>query len=153
MFTDSENGNSENVVPRPLNPPPRRAQDRERLYAKIQEDLDKEHKVLEKPRIIGRPELSSSSANPRQVGSPNRNGEGSGVSQGMVGLPSPDGNSNIINQAENVIAQPRTNSTSGGRTVFGGQDSDPETDKKREFIKKVGFLEFNTLFLFLNVDY
>lgn len=135
-----DNGD-ENVAPRPLNPPPRRVQDRERLYAKIQEDLDKEsRRVLEKPRMIGRPEVSSSTASPNrlaQVGSPNQKPEGSDVSQRVLGLPSPDGNSNLVNPADRVIAQPRTNSSALGKIIVGGPDLDPEVDKKREFIKKV----------------
>ncbi|CAL8139896.1 unnamed protein product [Orchesella dallaii] len=134
-----DNGSENNVVPRPLNPPPRRVQDRERLYAKIQEDLEKEQRrVLEKPRIIGRPEVSSSASPNRlaQMGSPNKNTENSDASQRVVGLPSPDGNSNVVNPADSVIAQPKTNSSiGGGKIIFGGKDSDPEVDKKRDFIK------------------
>ncbi|ODM93687.1 Mannosyl-oligosaccharide alpha-1,2-mannosidase isoform A [Orchesella cincta] len=134
-----DNGSENNVAPRPLNPPPRRVQDRERLYAKIQEDLEKEQRrVIEKPRIIGRPEVSSS-ANPNrlaQMGSPNKNAESSDVSQRVVGLPSPDGNSPLVNPADSVLAQPRTNSSiGGGKIIYGGKDSDPEVDKKRDFIK------------------
>lgn len=157
FFPFVADGGSENVVPRPLNPPPRRVQDRERLYAKIQEDLDKDRRVLEKPRMIGRPdESSSSSPNPNrqaQMGAPSKNGgDGLDVSANALGLPSPDANgNNLVNPIDKVIAQPKTHTnSSGGVIVVGGADPDPEVDKKREFIKKVSTIHTTILLVLLH---
>ncbi|XP_021958520.1 mannosyl-oligosaccharide 1,2-alpha-mannosidase IA isoform X2 [Folsomia candida] len=138
-------GSPQHVVPRPMLPPRGRDEDREKLYAKIRQDLEQEdQRVLAKPRIFDGPSTSTTTTTKiPQV-------DGRGHLQRMS--PSSVSGSHHISSPRNVHPHPalhtvehafpagnsyfhRSNFTKP--VVFGGEDPNGAVRSKRNVIRQM----------------
>ena len=118
---DSYQNNANDALPRPLRPPSaRHVEDWEKLQRKIQEE--DAMKVLPKPAILDQnkdPSRSSSSASPPRA---------QPLSEDKVLAPPPGLDHHLPSIATHM---------NGSVITQGGEDPDPETRSRRDFIRKV----------------